>query len=333
MIVDLANARRAYLMSQVAGDDYKFFLHSPRKIISTENKRELNFVEKYCPEILSKKILFEEVTRLDADVLIVTSVSMYFKEFDINLVNLVNSFKKRWVAVDYAWEAGRKPRVQKNRQFHRKFSNIALAATPKEKGFYLSYSQPELDMYANVFKFTTPEQILEKYQLPIDRKIIVVTSHGKYEVLKPFLNFLASNRDNIHVVWKLKFKQRQFFKKIRKALASKNISFTMVAGPQEKSHTDFLSPLCELSLVASLHINLPPLLSFSHIEMIRAGIPTYFFGKNGIEIPKYIKPIMNHFWAPESVKTCTQFSFNVLKPKVKVDALHCSRNLINHLKE
>jgi hypothetical protein len=330
MIVDLANARRSYLMSQVAGENYRFFLHSPRKVLSTENERELIFVRKYCPQILDKKISFKEVTRADIDVLIVTSVSMYFKEFDINLVNLVNRFKKQWVAVDYAWEGGRKPREQKNRQFNRPFSNIALAATSAKPGPYLPYSQPELDMYANASKFITPKQVREKYQLPENKKIIVVTSHGKYEVLKPFMKFLA-RRDDIHVVWKLKFKQRQFYNKVRKAMSSIKVPYTLIAGPQEKSHTDFLSPLCELSLVATAHINLPPL-SFSHAEMIRAGIPTFLFGKNGIEIPKYIRPLMHHFWSPESIKICSQFSFDVVKPEVIVDEFHCARNLVSHLK-
>jgi len=330
MIVDLANARRAYLMSQVAGNDYRFFLHSPRKVLSTENKRELQFVQKYCPEILNKKVSFEEASRLDIDVLVVTSVSMYFKEFDLKLVKLVNSFKKQWVAVDYAWEAGRRIRKQKNKQFKRKFSNIAIAATPPQEEVYLPFSQPELDMYANAATFTTKEQVLAKYDLPRDKEIIIVTSQNKYEALKPLINLL-SRYDNIHVVWKLKFKQREYQKKVRKVLSSKNMSYTLIAGPQEKSHTDFLSPLCELSLVASCHINLPSL-SFSHAEMIRAGIPTYSFGENGIKIPGSLIPIMQHFWDSESIKKCSKFSPTVPKPQMIVSNLHCTENLVSHLK-
>lgn len=330
MIVDLTNARRAYLMSQVARD-YRFYLHSPRKIISTENERELKFVQKYCPEILSKKVSFDEVTRIKPDTLIVTSVSMYFKEFDKKLVNLVNAFQGQWIAVDYAWEAGRRQRKQKNRQFNRRFSHVAIAATSPDAKGYLPFSQPELDMYACVSRFVNRDSVLKEYGLPADKKIIIVTSGAKYEQLKPLVKLLSGFKKDIYVIWKLKFKQREYQKKVTKALASHGIAFSVIAGPKEKSHTDFLSPMCKFSVVAACHINLPSL-SFSHAEMVRAGVPTYTFGKNGIKIPNAIQPMIDHFWEPKSASECAEFSLDVKRCNLIVDDLHCTKNLVHHCK-
>ena len=77
---------------------------------------------------------------------------------------------------------------------------------------------------------------------------------------------------------------------------------------------------------------MPPV-SFSHAEMIRAGVPTYMFGKEGIHVPKYIKPDMQHFWEKKSIEQCSSFQMNRDVCQTKVDDLHCARNLASHLGE
>lgn len=330
-ILDFSNARRAYLLSSNIDADYKYYLHSGRKEYFKENGREVKFIEAYCPQIKNNRINRDELNTFNPDKIVVTSVSMNFKEYEKSAMGYINKYGKHVVAVDYAWDAARKYSKKKSKRFKHGFDNIAVAV---EHPKFWSYSQPELDMYAQAKNFTTSDQVIAKYNLPKRKKYIVVTSHAKYRLLGKLAGLLKSFGDSYFIIWKLKFKQKEYAKKVKKALRSNRLNFMIIAGPKEKSHTAFLSPLCELSLVVDLHINMVPI-SFSQVEMSRAGVPTYIYDeKNGLHMPGRIRSIVNEFWHPDSVKLYSKkFIPSREFCKVKIDDLFCTKNFIKRISD
>ena len=135
-IFDFTTNRRSYLISKCKGEDvdYNFYFYSGRKEYLTENVRDLGDVKKFCPEILVDKIDIKDLGAMaDRDVIITTSASMLFKEYERRVFDFLNDFKGKLVTVDYAWEAPNKAHDRQKNGFKRNIDAIAVGITSKDE--------------------------------------------------------------------------------------------------------------------------------------------------------------------------------------------------------
>jgi hypothetical protein len=330
MILDFSNARRAFVLSQLL-DDYYFFLHSPRKEYTTLNQKELGFLSSYSPKAIEKLISKDQIEFYfsKASIVLVSSVSMYYKDYDPRIISLMNKFSGKIISIDYAWDIQRHWKdwgLKSSTAFKRTYDYIAVAGE-SDHAIMWKYSQPELDMYAISKQFTSTESVYRKYGLDPLSQVILVTSGAKCDYVSGMVEFL--NRfPEAQIIWKIKYKQRKYEKQIKKGIRNRHIQ--VIIG-EEKSHTDFLSPVCELSLVTDFHVNMYPL-SFSQIEMIRAGVPSYILDKNGISVPGSIKQAAKEFWTTESYE---RFIKDPLVGRsqcyLNVPGLYCGSNFVRNL--
>lgn len=348
-ILDFTTNRRSYLISKCKEDtiDYKFYYHSGRKIYLTENRGDLGDVQQYCPEILSNKIDISKLEEMnDRDVVIVTSMSMLFKEYERRAFQFLNSFPGKVVAVDYAWEAPRKAHKRAKNGFKRNIDAIAVVGDLCKysiPAFY--YSQPEVDIYAHVNDFLSPDDIVNKYELPPAEKYILVTSHDNYKVVPSFLNKIKQYGD-IHLIWKLKEKKSNYADTVTKIMRKNNFNrYTLVIGPPNRSadnpnssHKDFFSPVAEVSRIISCHIDMPPV-SYSNMEMIRAGIPTYVFDGENFCKPRmlgdFVEKIFDILWTKDSIQNCYSGSLCTDRSKcsLQVDKYFFTKNFLINLEK
>lgn len=349
-IFDFTTNRRSYLISKCADIevDYKFYYNSGRKIYLTENAEDLADAKQYCSEILSNKIAINNLNDMkDRDFLVVTSVSMFFKEYQKEAFDFINLFRGKMVAVDYAWDAGRKMRKRGKNRLRREIDALAVLGPSSPYPMrILPYSQPEIDIFAHVGYFMDREDIINGYGLPKSEKYVLITSHTKYDALDALVKYMQRKefRDT-YFIWKLKEKSAGFAKRINKAMSKRGFTNykLVIHAPdslrynKNKSYTNMFSPIAHMSVLIDGHINLSPV-SFTHAEMIRAGVPTYGFNSSGISKPRmgaYLENIYNIFWEQDSINKYYGGSpyFSRKDCVVKVDDLFCTRNFINNLKE
>lgn len=312
-VLDFANSRRAYLLNKAKPDDceYKFFLSSGRKEYFEQSERDLSDLKWYAPETLCSMVTREELEScIDYDVAVTTSCSLYFKEYQKEAVDFLNRFKGKIVAVDYAWDVVRTNVKKKNKQLKKKFSQLAIAVEKAaQKVPVMPFSQPEIDMYRQAYRWAQQCSVLTKYHFwELGAPYVLVTSQYKYDLLDDCIDWLKS-QPGLRVVWKLKEKQSEYKEKVEDALKRHGMtdrSLIVVSAPKSrrlvdgKSHTCFLSPVCEWSTAIDFHISLPPL-CFSHAEMVRGGVPTYMFTKNGLKVPEQVHPLVRRLWGGDDV--------------------------------
>jgi len=349
-ILDFTNNRRSFLISQCKNDetDYSFHYISGRKTYLTENKGDLGDIERFCPEILCNKIDINKLEEMhDRDVVITTSMSMLFKEYEKRVFRFLNSFKGKLVSVDYAWDAMRKARKKGKNGFNRGIDAVAVIGDTcayNIPSFY--YSQPEIDIFAHVNDFLDRQYVIDRYNLPQAEKYVLVTSKNRYETVPNLIKFIKRQHGDIHVIWKLKEKQEEFFPTVRKLLKRCNFSnYTLMSSPPDRldsnpnrSQKDFFSPVAEFARIIDCHISLPPM-SFANMEMMRAGIPTYIFDGNNFKKPKLMGDVLNKIfdivWTEESLQNC--YSGDVCldrsKCEVKIDKYFFTNNFLNNLEK
>lgn len=337
-ILDFANNRRAFLLSSSKPEDsdYKFFLSSGRKDFLHENKRDLQNLQDICPEVLVNKINKSDLyDYINYDVLLTTSCSLYFKEYQKEAVDFFNAFKGHIISIDYAWDVARTKYNKKVKQLKKDFWRLAILMNESETPIKtIPFAQPEIDIYAHNMHFIDPNKVKEDYGLPDNKKYVLVTSHSQYDLLDKCIAYLK-NQD-VFIIWKLKEKQNEFADIVRSSMKKQKMTgnYTIVCkNPNKdhllegKSHTEFVSPVCELSTVIDYHVNMPPI-SFSQAEMIRAGVPTYLFNKKGLDIPDKVKDLSKKLWSEDSVNKYFQCKPNTIsRASIKVDKLFFSKNL------
>tara|TARA_Y100000034_G_C6900401_1_gene416257 strand:- start:1774 stop:2814 length:1041 start_codon:yes stop_codon:yes gene_type:complete len=343
-ILDFATSRRAYLMSLACQDrhDYKFYLYSNRKEFFKESERDARDIDKYCPECFDDNLQRDKIDEhLGDDIVMMTAISLWLKEFDPELIKFLDNMKGKFVAVDYAWDAAKRKLKRKMEQTKKDFDAVSVAIgkclTPIHPIFF---SQPELDMYAHAHRFVSKEDVIKRYGLGEADKYVLITSATQYEMADHLMEYLKGLKGDVFIIWKIKEKQDECVKRVEDIFKRHDYKSAKIIVKQPdrpldmpgKSHTDFISPVCELSVVVDSHIGLPPL-SFSHMEMVRAGVPTYRFD-DGFSMPKEVFPVAEKVWSEASVKRWKEGYWSDRdQVEVVVDDLFFTNNLVEGLEK
>ncbi len=327
-ILDFSNSRRSFLMSKrMPAKDYFFFLNGEKMNFFRERESHVEDIKYFCPEILKNKInTMNEIERhSDADILLLNDMTIINKKHSNDIVNFLNKFKGKIVAIGYSWDFVIDC-PQNNNQLKREIDALAVAGPSslcKVQAF--PYSQSELDvLHRDVNNvFVNKNDVIKKYKLPSNKKYVLITvafqrEHENYlkdlrlfeKKIVKFIKYIK-NYDNIYTIWKIKEKQKDFVKIVKIILKSQKFDNFFVFSNvyddgYERWHRRFISPINELSSVISCHINLSSI-SFSHIEIAVAGIPTYSFNGDNVEMPynpECIKDMFNTFWDKKSISNC-----------------------------
>ena len=334
-VFDFATNRRAYLMSRVMGNDYSFFLYSDRKSFLTPSERDSRDIERF-----SNLKMSDPSQCLDSDIVMVTSASMWFKEFQKEAMDLINKSRGKLVCIDYAWDVARTKYTKKIKQLSKDFSAIAVVMNEVGSDIRpLKWSQPEIDMYAIAPEFLTADDVRMRYQVPSGMKVALITSQLHLKKADALLDILKQ-QDDFYYFWKVKEKQASQTIEINEIIKKHNMEDrcrVIVRQPDRgdypgKSHTDFFSPVCELSTIIDFHISLPPL-CFSHAEMIRAGVPTYWLDSDQPTPPPYVWELANTIWDDQSCRQWKQqFLTNRSKVNRVVSEIWFTENLVRELR-
>jgi hypothetical protein len=338
-ILDITTSRRAYMLYNniKPHDDYKFFLSNQYD----ENDLRTNFPK--CLDNLIDKNNLDQFK--DFDACIFHTCSILYRKYDKKIESFVNSFGGKIFAVDYAWECSRRRRRHTNKRFKRNISGLGVAISKNEtKVPFFPYSQPDLDIFAQVEKFRTRKEIAKCYNIPDGFKYLLITVQKMSFVdkkMKLFCKFLRT-LDDVFLIWKIKEKHSKQAKMLSKYMKQFGLNEYIIiirqpkeilkktSQPEGKNFRSFISPMCDLSVISDVHINLSPL-SYTQVETIRAGIPTYYFTKRGFSRVDDVEDIKKHMWKEEAVEKYFSFRLNKRESNLKVKDNFCTMQFLKNI--
>ena len=338
-ILDIATSRRAYMLYNNinANDDYKFFLSNQYD----ENDLRINSPQ--CFDNLIDKNNLDKFKNFDACIL--HTCSILYRKYDKKIESFINSFRGKIFAVDYAWECSRQRRRHTNKGFKRKISGLGIAISNNETRVpFFPYSQPDLDIFAQVEKFRTRKEIKKYYNIPDGFKYLLITVQKMSFVdkkMKLFCKFLRT-LDDVFLIWKIKekhSKQAKMLPKYMKKFGLNNYVIVIrqpkeilkrTSQPEGKNFRSFISPICDLSMISDAHINLSPL-SYAQVETIRAGIPTYYFTKRGFSLVDDVEDIKKNMWKKEAIEKYSGFRLDKRESNLKVKDNFCTMQFLNNI--
>lgn len=330
-ILDLASIRRAYIMHKacrIAGVEYRFHIHSGRKSISQDQSQlaELGQRAPYVLEDVSSD-LFKEAD--SSDFLLVNSF-IHSKETAPEFQQLVNRFRGKIISIDYAWDTYRKDIPVSNGVFKGKYSGIAIAVdyTSSRIRPIFNWSQPELDMsvHQNEFPAVTGQTG--------DNDGVFLLTPGRHfadsDILVRCIKTIQKHCSNPFIY--LKFKQKDEPQSIshgRRTLRRMNIQHHI----SDESHKGLVNYCVLYALESHAHINLDPQ-SFSNLEVMRCGVPTFEFDGKDLTLPRYYTSALQRFWTQQSIEDVYDHTDLSKKKRamLSVGPLHCAENLIRYLR-
>jgi len=334
-ILDFTTSKRAYMLYHCLGDTHQYS-------IIPQYANDIVDIRKYCPEVVKSIIQIDDIPYKKFDVIILHTCSILYREYDKKLIKILNRFKGKIFCVDYAWEGALHKRIKMNKMFKKKISGMGIAihtSCTDIKPF--PYSQPELDIFANIGKFKNAQSVIDLYRLPENMIYILVTaqpkSYSSPDKIKNFIRFIKEHfdLDKICIIWKLKEDHGSCYKTAKRYL-KKNIPHYKIVMKQPdnpkgaKTFRDLISPIGELCLITDCHINISPL-SYAQIETVRAGIPTYFFNKRGISSVDYVDEFKREIWTDESFDRYSTFRAEKSRCLLKVPNNYCVMNFIRNI--
>lgn len=334
-ILDFTTSKRVYMLySYLKGKhDYCFIPNYDKDIYD---------IERYCPDSLKSLISIDDVHSRHFNVIILHTCSILYRKSPDKLTHILNKFRGKIFCVDYAWEGALHKRVQSNFQLRKKISGMGIAIKKSATDIKpFAYSQPGLDIFARASHFVDKNQIIKSYGLPGDMMYMLVTaqpkSYSSPKKIKLFIRFVKKNidLDNVCIIWKLKEDHMACYK-IAKRFLKRNIPHYKIVFKQPhnengvKVFRDFISPICELCVIADCHINISPL-SYAQVETIRSGVPTYFFNKRGFSGVDYLDDLKQQMWTDDSFERYSVFKPEKSRCRLKVPNNYCTMNFIKHI--
>lgn len=331
-IFDFANIRRAYIMHKAckeAGVTYRFHLHSGRTSIKLDpfQTSELQAMAPYAmSDLADQNDLCKEIN--NSDILLINSF-VHSKDSDREFYRLLDGFGGKVVNVDYAWDTYKKHIPIAQRAFKRAYAGIAIAVDYTSSHFkpVFNWSQPEIDMSVHRDEWasigTPPPGFDGVFLLTPGRNFL------ETDILAQCIREIQKHCKKPYVY--LKFKQKDSPEMVnhgRRVLRRMDVLHSIT----DESHKGLANYCVLYALQSHAHINLDPQ-SFSNLEVMRAGVPTFEMNKQGLVLPHYYRSALRQFWDQESIKDIYE-NIDLSKKKrarLSVGPLHCANNLLKNL--